>query len=126
MSFDPQRLRDYRFAPVHQHLTQRDLMLYALGVGFGADPLDAGQLRYVYEDGLRAVPTMAITLGYPNTLREFAAATGIRAEMVLHVSQNFTLHRPLPLHRTQPPKRRRRPRPRPRPTAARWTMTRMA
>lgn len=97
MSFDPQRLRDYRFAPVHQHLTQRDLMLYALGVGFGADPLDAGQLRYVYEDGLRAVPTMAITLGYPNTLREFAAATGIRAEMVLHVSQNFTLHRPLPL-----------------------------
>lgn len=97
MSFDPRRLSDYRFEPVRQRLTRRDLMLYALGVGYGADPLDVGQLPYVYEDGLRAVPTMAITLGYPNTLREFAAATGIRAEMVLHVAQSFTLHRPLPL-----------------------------
>lgn len=94
--FDPDKLRRYVFAPVEQTLTVRDTMLYALGIGFGDDPLDAAQLRYVYEQDLQAAPTMAITLCYPNTLAQFARAIGIRGEKVLHVSQGFSLPAPLP------------------------------
>ena len=45
--------------------TDRDSMLYALGIGMGADPLDEAQLRFVYEKDLRAVPTQAIVLALP-------------------------------------------------------------
>ena len=40
--------------------TEMDSILYALGVGFGSDPLDRRELSYVYEQpGLHTVPTMA-------------------------------------------------------------------
>jgi len=36
-----------RIPPVEQPLTKRDTMLYALGVGLGADPNDENQLKFV-------------------------------------------------------------------------------
>jgi acyl dehydratase len=56
-------LKAWPFTPVEQSYARRDSMLYALGIGFGHDPVDAGQLRYVYERDLQAVPTMAAVLG---------------------------------------------------------------
>lgn len=47
-------------------------MLYALGVGLGADPCDERQLRFVYETNLQALPTMAITLAFPDLLAAYA------------------------------------------------------
>ena len=39
---------------------EKDVMLYALGVGFGRDPLDEKELPFVYENnGLKVVPTFA-------------------------------------------------------------------
>ncbi len=58
-------LRNWPIAPVEQTFSKRDTMLYALGIGLGADPLDTHQLKFVYEENLLALPTMAITLGYP-------------------------------------------------------------
>ncbi|SAK63266.1 MaoC-like dehydratase [Caballeronia ptereochthonis] len=77
----------------------RDTELYALGLGLGADPLDARQLRYVYEgtDGrsLRAMPTMANVLAYPGFwARE--PDTGITWQKVLHAEQEIHIHAPLP------------------------------
>ncbi len=40
-------------------------MLYALGLGCGSDPLDENELRYVCEEKLQALPSMAVVLGYP-------------------------------------------------------------
>ena len=48
MAIDYQRLLDWQVPDIEQDYSARDCMLYALGVGFGSDPLDAGQLRYVY------------------------------------------------------------------------------
>ena len=79
-----------------QTLTPRDVMLYALGVGLGADPLDEAQLRFVYEDGLQPLPSMAITLTYPPLLAAYAAA-GADPARVLHGEQQFRLHGPLPV-----------------------------
>src|SRR5579863_2792850 len=40
----------------------KDVMLYALGVGLGADPMDEKELAFVYERGLKVVPTAATVL----------------------------------------------------------------
>ena len=74
-----------------QTITPRDVMLYALGVGLGADPLDEAQLRFVYEDGLQPLPTLAITLTYPPLLAAYAAA-GVDPTRVLHGEQRFVYH----------------------------------
>ncbi|MFO1190409.1 MAG: hypothetical protein U1E97_12705 [Alphaproteobacteria bacterium] len=49
MAIDYDRLM--KFPPKEQEITytKRDTMLYALGVGLGFDPLDEGQLQFVYE-----------------------------------------------------------------------------
>src|SRR3954466_13727860 len=39
---------------------EKDVMLYALGVGMGRDPLDEKELPFVYENnGLKVIPTFA-------------------------------------------------------------------
>src|SRR6187455_2687009 len=60
-----EKLVNWQIPEVEQRLTRRDTILYALGVGLGADPCDADQLRFVYEPNLEALPSMAIVLGYP-------------------------------------------------------------
>lgn len=64
MPVDPGHLLSYRVPEIVQDLSVRDTVLYALSVGLGADPMDLDQLRFVYEDGLQALPTMAVVLGY--------------------------------------------------------------
>jgi acyl dehydratase len=95
----PRRLMGREFAPIEHRYDFRDAQLYALGVGLGADPLDAGQLRYVYEgaDGasLQALPTLANVLAYPGFwARE--ADTGIDWRRLVHAEQQIVLHAPLP------------------------------
>lgn len=65
MAINYEKLVNWSIPEAKQHLTKRDTILYALGVGLGADPCDADQLRFVYEESLQALPTMAIILGYP-------------------------------------------------------------
>jgi hypothetical protein len=60
-----ERLLEYRIPEIQQTLTMRDSMLYALGVGLGADPVDERQLRFVYERNLLALPTMAVVSRVP-------------------------------------------------------------
>ncbi|MGD9773284.1 MaoC/PaaZ C-terminal domain-containing protein [Diaphorobacter sp.] len=98
MAIDYQHLKNRAFAPVHQHYTERDTMLYALSLGLGNDPLDAGALPFVYEGlegGLRALPTQAVVLGYPGFwARE--PDTGIDWVKLLHGEQRVRWHQPLP------------------------------
>ncbi|WP_434666151.1 MaoC/PaaZ C-terminal domain-containing protein [Paraburkholderia sp. A3BS-1L] len=99
MPINPAQLLARQFPVIEQVFSNRDTQLYALGVGVGADPLDAGQLRYVYEgrDGqlLRAMPTMANVLAYPGFwARE--ADTGITWQKLLHAEQEIHIHSPLP------------------------------
>ena len=96
MAIDYDRLMNWHFPPVRHTLTKSDCILYALGVGLGGDPLDAAQLRFVYEDGLAALPTMAVVLAYPGFWVK-DEATGIDWLRVVHGEQAITLHRPLPV-----------------------------
>lgn len=99
MPIDPRHLLARPFPAIEHSYSLRDTQLYALGVGLGGDPLDAGQLRYVYEgaDGaaLRAMPTMANVLAYPGFwARE--PDTGIDWRRLLHAEQEILIHAPLP------------------------------
>jgi len=90
------KLINWDIPEVEQRLTRRDVMLYALGVGLGADPCDANQLKFVYEPNLVALPTMAIILGYPGPWHA-APELGITRSHVVHGEQGFVIHRPLPV-----------------------------
>lgn len=75
------------------YYTDNDAMLYALGVGFGADPLDPKELPYVYERPvLKTVPTMASMLLPSNFLED----CGWDYARVLHGDQRLDIYRPLP------------------------------
>ena len=92
---DPHALLARHFAPVVHDYAPRDTILYALGLGLGADPTDERQLRYVYEDGLLALPTMANVLGYPGFWAK-EPGTGIDWRRVVHAEQWIALEAPLP------------------------------
>lgn len=95
---DYHHLKSRLFAPVHQQYAERDAMLYALSLGLGRDPLDAASLPFTYEGtegGLRALPTLAVVLGYPGFwARE--PDTGIDWVRLLHGEQRVRWHQPLP------------------------------
>jgi acyl dehydratase len=95
MPIDPDTLLNWPFPEIEHSYTARDTMLYALGVGCGHDPLDPGDLRHVYEDGLLALPTMAVVLGHPGFWLKHPD-TGIDWRQTLHGEQGLVLHRPLP------------------------------
>jgi len=95
MTLDYATVKDWRFDEVRQRYDQKDTMLYALGIGLGQDPEDTRQLRYVYEEGLQAFPTMGVVLAYPGFwVRD--PRTGIDWVKVVHGEQRLTVHAPLP------------------------------
>ena len=73
--------------------TDRETMLYAIGIGFGRDPLERNELPFVFEGaGLRTVPTLASVLARTTLLKD----CGFDYSRVVHGEQGLTLHRPLP------------------------------
>lgn len=96
MPIDYEKLINWQIPEVEQRLTRRDTMLYALGVGLGADPCDANQLKFVYEEKLQALPMMAIILGYPGPWHAHPDS-GITRSHVVHGEQSFRIHQPLPI-----------------------------
>jgi len=93
-----ERLQQYTIPEVEHALTKRDSMLYALGLGLGADPMDEKQLRFVYEKDLLALPTMAVILAAPHAwIRN--SGSGFATKSV-HGEQTFTIHKPLPVEGT--------------------------
>ncbi|WBX83833.1 MaoC/PaaZ C-terminal domain-containing protein [Sphingosinicella microcystinivorans] len=85
-----------RFAPQRQLYSAHESILYALSLGVGAiRPNDLDELRYVYERGLSALPTMALTLAPPISWLS-DPSFGITYKRIVHAEQYLELHRPLP------------------------------
>ena len=95
MAIDYKRLRNWPLADVEHTYDWKDSALYALGVGYGHDPMDERQLRFVYEEDMVAAPTMPVVLAtHGFWVKE--QNTGIDWVKVLHGEQSLTIHRPLP------------------------------
>src|SRR5262245_53420326 len=95
MPFDPHKLLNWRFPEVEHTYGEKDTMLYALGLGCGADPGATSDLKYVYERGLVALPTMAVVLASPGNWLESEESTADYSK-VLHGEQYLSVHRPIP------------------------------
>lgn len=87
--------KNWAFDDIDVHYTERDTMLYALGLGFGEQPMDRGQLRFVYEKGLQAVPTMACVMGSPGIWWK-DPRTGADPVKLVHGEQDVRLFGVLP------------------------------
>ena len=75
----------------------RETMLYALGIGFGRDPLDEKELPFVYEKNLKTVPTLATVVAWGAGA---VGESGIDYAMVVHGEQKLKLYKPLPIAAT--------------------------
>lgn len=95
MPIDYEKLKNWPVPDIVQTYDVRDTILYALGVGLGGDPMDLADLSYVYEEGIKVLPSMGVVLGYPGFwLKD--PATGIDWRKVLHGEQGVIIHAPLP------------------------------
>src|SRR3954451_16130294 len=94
MPVDYDRLLALKIPDVEHAYTDKDAILYALGLGLGQDPTNEDELAFVYEKNLKALPTFALVLGYtPYWLRN--PQTGVDWTKVVHGEQAFTLHKPV-------------------------------
>jgi acyl dehydratase len=80
--------------PVTYSYTERDVMLYALGVGCGRE-----DLAFTYEKDLRVLPTFAVIASFP-AMMNLGGALRVNPAMVLHGEQAIRLEAPIPTHGT--------------------------
>ncbi|WP_288902942.1 MaoC/PaaZ C-terminal domain-containing protein [uncultured Sneathiella sp.] len=91
----PQKVIDYSFPDTEVSYTERDVILYALGVNVGLDPMNERELKYLFEDGLQALPSYSMVLGHPGFwLRD--PALEVDWVKLLHAEQFLSISRPLP------------------------------
>ena len=97
MPFDPADLRDAVFTGPDYSWTEDDLILYHLGIGAGANPIDPVELRYVYESDLVALPSFGAVASF-DTMMEFVTGRlqDVNLARLLHGEHSITVHRPIP------------------------------
>ncbi len=87
--------KNWKFDDIIVNYTQRDTMLYGLGLGYGSDPMNRGELRFVFEKDLQAVPTMVTAMGTPGIWWK-DPSTGADPVKLVHGEQDLTMFKPLP------------------------------
>lgn len=79
---------------------EKDVMLYALGIGFMRDPLNADELPFAYENnGLKVVPTFASVIGRgeaPPAQQRMPQKSTINFMMLVDGERRIAFHKPLP------------------------------
>jgi 3-hydroxyacyl-CoA dehydrogenase/3a,7a,12a-trihydroxy-5b-cholest-24-enoyl-CoA hydratase len=101
---DVDRALGYEFPKATSSYDERDLAIYALGVGAAADPLDDKELRFVYEmhgQGFMALPTFAVIPPLSAMMAnakegKFAPGLNYGLDRLLHGEQYTEVLRPLP------------------------------
>jgi acyl dehydratase len=94
MGLNYERIMAYRPADIAVSYGPRECILYALGIGLGMNPVDPGELKFVYERAnLEAFPTMAVVLGWPGRMTD--PAFGVDEKLVVAGDLKVVLHRAL-------------------------------
>jgi len=82
------------------HYDEKDVMLYALGVGFMRDPLNEQELPFAYEGGtLKVVPTFASVIPRgeaPPERQRMPRKSSLNFALVVDGERRITFHKPLP------------------------------
>src|SRR5689334_6538394 len=73
------------------------VILYHLGLGAGGKPTDTAELGYVYERGLKVLPTYGVIEASQSLLDLFNVnGFDVKLSQILHGDQELTIHAPLP------------------------------
>ena len=94
MVLSAEALMDFPIPEARQTVAARDAILYALTVGYGAEPLDDAHLKYTQEAGLVPAPTLANVVCHAGP---WMKAAGTDWQKIVHSEQRLTIHRPVPL-----------------------------
>lgn len=95
MALNIEAFENWTFPSLSQSYTDKDTMLYAVSIGFGQDPLSPLELPFVFEEGLKAVPSFAAILCHPGAWSS-DPAFGVTRHRVVHGEQRIFMHQPLP------------------------------
>ena len=74
--------------------SDKDSILYSLGIGLGNDPMNLHELKYVYENSQSVLPSMATNFQYHSPL---LLKTNINFIMVVHGEQRLSITNALPV-----------------------------
>ena len=74
--------------------SDKDSILYSLGIGLGNDPMNLNELKYVYENSQSVLPSMATNFQYHSPL---LLKTNINFIMVVHGEQRLSITNALPI-----------------------------
>ncbi len=80
-----------KMVPTKFEYTDRDVILYALGLGAGID-----ELQFVYEQGLKVLPTFGVVPAFP-ALMGLGNLITFNPIMLLHGEQRIVVKKPFPL-----------------------------
>jgi acyl dehydratase len=99
MTINYDKLLALKIPDAEMSYTERDIILYALGVGVGHDPMSRGELQFIYEPALKVLPTYPVVLGYPGFWAR-DLDTGIDWVRLVNGEQGVRMHRPIPVRGT--------------------------
>ena len=92
-----EKVLNYHIADNEVSYTTKDTALYALGINLGQDPLNAEDLSYLYEDGMKALPTLGMVLAHPGFWLQDSKLQ-IDWVKILHAEQYLSITKPLHAH----------------------------
>lgn len=97
MAIDPEKAIGESTGETHTTWTARDVILYQLGLGAGADPVSDNDLAYVLEDRVKVLPSYGVPLSADGTrgLHDIPGLEFDHAQM-LHGEHEIELAGPLP------------------------------
>jgi len=89
----------HKSTPYEVAVTKKDLMLYSLGIGFQADPLNASHYNFTYENAedFQSFPTMPVVLAHRN-MEAAMSLPGVpqyNPMMLLHGEETVEVFKPL-------------------------------
>src|SRR6478736_6481466 len=92
MSIHYPEILDLKKSGIRVSWTDREPMLYALGLGMGSDALNRQGLPFVYEKSLKVVPTFATVI----TRAADPGPIDLDRAKVLDGERDLLIHKPLP------------------------------